>query len=245
MLSHRSTPLWTSVFFCGCTSNDQVLSKASPRVIFSWKNFTEQLLVVRNILKWMLIEERRRPSMLSSMCQHDESLTLRCGPSRVPGCKFRFCVQQMIWYWDHMSHPGFLNWFDTGIVCQLIYRCPFIPQSCIEALTIEPGLSLPFTFRYKKAGLFAPLRMSRPISHKRWHCAAGRGAPWGLVVIESPECGKIAVWQLCKERQPLRNSHDSWWPELKMFGSMPLCSFPRQKLLPKLGQKNCHTTTWI
>ena len=21
----------------------------------------------------------------------------------------------MIWYWDHMSHPGLLNWFDTGI----------------------------------------------------------------------------------------------------------------------------------
>ena len=117
-LSHRSTPLWTSVFFCGCTSNDQVLSKASPRVIFSWKNFIEQLLVVRNILKWMLIEERRRPSMLSSMCQHLEGLTLRCGPSRVQGCKFRFCVQQMIWYWDHMSHPGFLNSLDTGIVCQ-------------------------------------------------------------------------------------------------------------------------------
>ena len=60
-----------------------------------------------------------------------------------------------------------------------------------------------------------------------------------------PTCGKVAVWQLCRERQPLWNSHDSWWTELKMFGSMPWCSFPRQKLLPKLGQKNCHTTTWI
>ena len=63
--------------------------------------------------------------------------------------------------------------------------------------------------------------------------------------FNAPTCDKIAVWQLCKERQPLRNSHDLWWPELKMFGSMPLCSFPRQKLLPKLGQKNCHTTVWI
>ena len=58
-------------------------------------------------------------------------------------------------------------------------------------------------------------------------------------------CDKIAVWQLCKERQPLRNSHDSSWPELKMFGLMPVCSFPRQKLLPKLAQKNCHTRVWI
>ena len=63
--------------------------------------------------------------------------------------------------------------------------------------------------------------------------------------FNAPTCDKIGVWQLCKERQPLWNCHDSWWPELKMFGSMPLCSFPRQKLVPKLGQKNCHTTTWI
>ena len=36
-----------------------------------------------------------------------------------------------------------------------------------------------------------------------------------------PACVKIAVWQLCRETQLLWNSHDSWWPELKMFGSMP------------------------
>ena len=119
-LSHRSTPLWTSVFFCGCASNDM------QRPSFVQGQPEEQLLVVRNILKWMLIEERRRPSMLSSMCQHLEGLTLRCGPSRVPGCKFRFCVQQMIWYWDHMSHAGFLNWFDTGIVCQYIDAYSFL-----------------------------------------------------------------------------------------------------------------------
>ena len=57
--------------------------------------------------------------------------------------------------------------------------------------------------------------------------------------------GKIAIWQLCSETQPLWKCHDSWWPELKIFGSMPWCSFPRQKLLPKLAQKNCHTTVWI
>ena len=60
-----------------------------------------------------------------------------------------------------------------------------------------------------------------------------------------PTCGKIAVCQPCRDRQPLWNSHDWWWPELKMFGSMPWCSFPRQKLLPKLAQKNCHTRVWI
>ena len=35
------------------------------------------------------------------------------------------------------------------------------------------------------------------------------------------------------------NSHDSWWPELNMFGSRPWCSFPWQKLVSKLVQKNC------
>ena len=58
-----------------------------------------------------------------------------------------------------------------------------------------------------------------------------------------PTCGKIAVWQLCRERQPWWNSHDG--PELKMRGSMPWCSFARQKLLPKLAQQNCHTAVWI
>ena len=31
-----------------------------------------------------------------------------------------------------------------------------------------------------------------------------------------PTCGKIAVWQLCRETQPLWNSHDSWWPGLNL-----------------------------
>ena len=59
-----------------------------------------------------------------------------------------------------------------------------------------------------------------------------------------PACANIAVWQLCTEVQPLRNSHDSWWPELKMFGSMPWCLFPLHKLFPRLAQKYC-CTVWI
>ena len=52
-----------------------------------------------------------------------------------------------------------------------------------------------------------------------------------------PTCGKIAVWQLCRERQPFWNSHE--WPEFDMFGSMPWCWFPWHKLLPRLTPKNC------
>ena len=64
-----------------------------------------------------------------------------------------------------------------------------------------------------------------------------------------PTCGKIAVWQLCRERQPWWNSHDG--PELKMLGSMPWCSFPWHNLLPRLVQKNCcinlidEFTSWV
>ena len=59
-----------------------------------------------------------------------------------------------------------------------------------------------------------------------------------------PRCGKIAVCQLCRQRQPLWYSHDSWWPELKMFGSMPLCSFPWQKVLPG-GKELLYTLSLI
>ena len=34
---------WTSVFFCGCTSNNQDSLKASPMATFKWKNLMEQL----------------------------------------------------------------------------------------------------------------------------------------------------------------------------------------------------------
>ena len=43
----------------------------SPRAIFQWKNLIAQLKL---LLKWMLIERWRRPSMLSSMRQHVTTL---------------------------------------------------------------------------------------------------------------------------------------------------------------------------
>ena len=54
----------------------------------------------------------------------------------------------------------------------------------------------------------------------------------------------------CAEKDSLWwNSHDG--PELKMLGSMPWCSFPWHKLLPRLVQKNCcinlidEFTSWV
>ena len=45
-------------------------------------------------------------------------------------------------------------------------------MSCMEALLIEPGFSLPYAFRSKKAGFFGPpypRRMSRTTFYVRWH----------------------------------------------------------------------------
>ena len=56
------------------------------------------------------------------------------------------------------------------------------------------------------------------------------------------------MWQDCSLPAVQRKTafvEQSWWPEFDMFGSTPSCSFPWQKLLPKLVQKNCHTTLWI
>ena len=66
--------------------------KASPRVIFSWKNFIQQLKV---ILVRILIERWRRPSMLSSMCQHVTRLQFdRCAK------KDSLCgTVMMAWIW--------------------------------------------------------------------------------------------------------------------------------------------------
>ena len=56
------------------------------------------------------------------------------------------------------------------------------------------------------------------------------------------------MWQDCSLTAVQRKAtfvEQSRWPELSLFGSMPWCSSPRQKLLPKLAQKSCHTTVWI
>ena len=52
--------IWTSVFFCCRASNSQDSPKASPRVIFNWKNIIEQLR-----LEWMLIERWGRQGMFN------------------------------------------------------------------------------------------------------------------------------------------------------------------------------------
>ena len=74
---------------------------------------------------------------------------------------------------------------------------------------------------------------------------------WMLIETgEGPMCWVqyANMWQDCSLSAVQRKTtfvEQSRWPELSLFGPMPWCSFPCQKLLPKLAQKNCHTTVWI
>ena len=161
------------------------------------------------LLKWMLIERWRMPSMLSSMCQHVKGLTLIC---------------------------GYMRWFDTVTTChiQAFSTWHWNRMSCMEALLIEPGFSLPYAFRSKKPGFLhrtpPPRRMSRTTFYVRWH----RILKSVMLMGGFPALQRKTAFV-----------EQSWWPEFDMFGSMPWCSFPRQKLIPKLAQKNCHTAVWI
>ena len=54
------------------------------------------------------------------------------------------------------------------------------------------------------------------------------------------------MWQHCSVTAVQRKTayhclEESWWPEFNLSGSMPWCSFPWHKHLPRLAQKNCCT----
>ena len=94
------------------------------------------------------------------------------------------------------------------------------PQSCVEALLIESGFSLPYAFRDKKPGFFAsdpppPARRSRTIFYVRWHhtlksvmlIQGGRGGPSPKVRVFCnsgwPDSGKFCGSIAC----PYSTSH--------------------------------------
>ena len=125
-----------------------------------------------------------------------------------------------------------------------------------------PGKAFPRKHAFVDISVFLWLRKQRPRFtqgqpkgyfqtkelHRTTQAIAQMNADWKVeeghyAEFNVPTCGKIAVWLLCKETQPLWNSHDSWLPELNMFGSMPWCSFPCHKLLPSLAQKTCFTVS--
>ena len=77
----------------------------------------------------------------------------------------------------------------------------------------------------------------------------GKGRHWTSVFFygcasssqDSPKASPMAIifnWKNMMEELTLE---ELWWPEFNLFGSMPWCSFPWHKHLPRLAQKKCCT----
>ena len=214
-------------------------AQGQPKGYFqNWKNFIEQLKL---ILKWMLIERWRRLSMLSSMCQHvarlqfdscaekdslcgtvmiHDGLNLRCldqchgvrshGSKLLPRLAQTIVVQSKSGFdpWVYilfspcfkMIYAG-LPWWIQHVFLWLRKQQPRFAQGQPKGY-----------FQLKELH-----RTTKPYSQMNpdWKVGKAQYAEFNV-----PTCGKIAVWQVCRERQPLWNTVQ-WWPELDMFGSMP------------------------
>ena len=276
---------WTPVFFYVVAQAwAKILPRALPKALLKWKNLiaTTKATIVSN---GMLIERWRRPSMLSSMCQHVARLQFDSCAKKDSLCG----TVMMAWIWHvwinaivfvpaakappkagakELSYNS-LNLAYSGLAVSILvsdqtdlfsfatrgdeYGMPrkALPRKqakvdtghqcffcgCASNGQDSPKASPRVIFNWKN--LIEQLKLIAQMNAD-WKVEKAQYAEFNV-----PTFDKIAVWQLCKERQPLWNSHDLRWPEFHMFGSMPSCSFPRQKLLPKLAQKNCHTTVWI
>ena len=66
---------------------------------------------------------------------------------------------------------------------------------------------------------------------------------WRRLSLLSSTCQHVATLQCdsCAEKDSLSLCRRKWWPEFNLSGSMPWCSFPWHKHLPRLAQKNCCT----
>ena len=70
-----------------------------------------------------------------------------------------------------------------------------------------------------------------------------KGAPRGMVLVANPGVARLQ-FDICAEKDSLWwNSHHG--PELKTLGSMPWCSFPWQKLLPRPAQGLFSVLKWM
>ena len=153
------------------------------------------------------------------------------------------------------------------ITCERFVPTPHAPccqesgsRSTWEALALGDNSRCLFTIYNTKlmyAGLPVDIRVFLPLRKQQPRFAQGQpkkelrrttkaiaqmNADWKgkkaqYAGFNVPTCGEIAVWQLCRETACVEQS---WWPEFKMFGSMPWCWFPWHKLLRRLAQKNCY-----
>ena len=149
----------------------------------------------------MLIERWRRPSMLSSMCQHVARLPV-----------WQLCRERQP-FWN--SHDGLnLTCLDQ---CHGVRSHGTNSRFAQESLPTEACLCGHQCFSVV-AQATAKIR-PRPVQEKKefheqlYKATAQMNADWKVekaqyAEFNVPTCGKIAVWQLCRERHPFWNSHD-------------------------------------
>ena len=264
-LSHGSMPLYTSVFFCGCASNGQDSPKANqPKGSFQLKELHRTTTAIGQMNPDWKVEKAQYAEFnvptcgkiaVWQLCSETQPLW-KCHDSWWPELKM---FGSMPW----CSFPGYtffrvnallyssLNMIDefTSLfrqrqllhvrLGQLSHRSMPLWTSVFFRRWASNSLDSPKCyFQLKELDIKNSIEPLKLLS--QW-LKSGEGCipTWANLCPYLPAWANIAVGQLCRERQPLWNSRDSWWPELKIFGSMPWCSFPFQNLLP------CHTTAWI
>ena len=210
-LSHRSMPLWTSVFFRHWASNSQ----DSPKGYFQLK---ELHTTTKLLLKWILIERWRRPSMLSSLCQHVARLQFDSCAQKHSLCGtvmmawiWHFWINAMVFVPAAKAAPKAgakeLSYNSLNLACSGQHPC-FGPnwfiQFChtwrwIRCSPMETG-----KFRHWKPdspmanqpkGYFQMKELDRTtkaIARMNADCKVEKAQ---YAEFNVPRCGKIAVWQ--------------------------------------------------
>ena len=212
----------------------------------------------------MLIERWRRPSMLSSMCQH---VWQDCSLTAVQR-KTAFVEQS---WWPELNLFGSMRW------CSFPWHklLPRLAQKncCINLIDEFASLFSPkviFAGSLRKAfpqkHAFVDISFFLCLGKQQPRFAQGqtkgyfqikdldrtseatvpRNNMWRKLNANMRQYVRLraSMGQHCSLSAVQRKTafvEQSWWPELNLFGSMRWCSFPWHKLLPRLAQKNCCT----
>ena len=262
--SHGSIPLLTSVFFCGWASNSQDSPKTSPRATFKWKNLDIKNFIepLKLLSQWMTGGESWM-TPCTNMCPYVPA----CANIAVCQlCRERQpLVEQSWWAWTENAWINamvfvpmaqappkagsknccinlideFTSWVSPKAAIAGSLRKAFLQKHAFVDISVFPplGKQQPRFAQGQPTGYFQMKKLDiknfvEPLKLLSQWMTGGESwmTPCTKMRPYVPACANIAVCQLCRERQPW-NSHDG--PE------MPWCSFPWQKLLPRLAQNCC------
>ena len=80
-----------------------------------------------------------------------------------------------------------------------------------------------------------------PMAIFKWKLEWMLNESWRRLSLLSSTCQRVQHCSLTAVQRKTAVVEESWWPEFNLFGSIPWCSFPWHKHLPRLAQKNCCT----